>query len=144
MHEWSALRPLEHSLPRAAADKRNVLGFQPTLFTERVFVPRLQPLVFVLRGVVGRHEFGESTAITHRLNDWALLMHMSSPFWVRATFQSWLLCMPAGRICSVWLRNHVHSATDCSWRTSGGGRQHRGRAASDRRCCRYLLVGRLW
>ena len=44
-----------------------------------------------------RHEIGESTAINHRLNVWALL-HMSSPFWVKATFQPWILCVPAGRV----------------------------------------------
>ena len=78
------------------------------VFTVHILVPQSrlfsQPLVFVclfvLCGVVGRHEFGESTAITHRLNDWAVLMHLSSPFWSkqhsnrgqRSCAQSWLLC----------------------------------------------------
>ena len=61
---------------------------------------------FVLRRVVGRHEFEDSTAITRRLNDWALLMLLSSPcLLVKATFQSWLFCVLAS-ICNVLLRSH--------------------------------------
>ena len=71
-------------------------GVEPTrttkVFTERVLVP-LSPLVsrfwclcvwlFVLCGVMGRLVFGESTSNTHLMSDWALLMHLSSPFWSR-------------------------------------------------------------
>ena len=43
----------------------------------------------------------------------------SSPFWLKATFQSRLLYMG---ICSVWLHSHGYSAADCSWCTTGGNR----------------------
>ena len=63
------------------------------------------PLVFVFvrspwceGGLVS----GDSTQSTHRLNDWALLIHLSSPFWSRQ------------RVCSVRVRSDGYSAADCS------------------------------
>ena len=85
---------------------------------------------------MGRFVFGESTPITHLLIDCALMMNLSSPFVVRATFQSWLLCVTGRRGFAAL----GYSAADCSWCTSGGDTLHCGRAAADRRCCRYVLL----
>ena len=83
---------------------------------------------------MGRFVFEESTPNTHLMNDWALLMHLSSPFWhsnrgSSACLQEWL--------CSILVRSHGLSAADCSRCTSGGHRPHRG---GDWRCCRNIRV----
>ena len=94
---------------------------------------------FVLRGVVRRHVFGESTAITHRLNDWALLTHLSSPFWSKQhSSRGSSACLQEGG-CSVCVRGHGYSAADCFW---CGREPHCERAAADRRCCMILLMAR--
>ena len=146
----SDLLPLEFTTPSVSSARGRDLckphgGVQPTrktkVFTERVVVPRLRPFspplvfvcLFVLRGVVERHVFGVSTAITHGLNDWALLMHLSLPLWSsQHSNRGSSACLQEG-ICSVCLRSHGYFAAHCSWCPSGGNRPHRGRAAADRR-----------
>ena len=57
----------------------------------------------------------------------------SWPFssWQHSSRDSGADCLQEG-ICSVWLRCHGYSGVDCSWRSSGGDRPHRGRASADR------------
>ena len=103
------------------------------MFTERVVVPRprlfshlwcLCVWIFVLRSVIGRLVFGESTSITHLLNDWALLMHLSSPFSPRQhSNRGSSACLQEDICCSVRVRSHGFSAADCSREID-----HRGRA----------------
>ena len=52
----------------------HVLAPSPPAFPPLVFV-----CLFVLRDLMGRRVFEEPTAITNKLNDWALLVHLSSP-----------------------------------------------------------------
>ena len=104
--------------------------------------------LFVLRGVMGRLVFGESTPITHLTNDWGLLIHLSSPFWSRQhSNRSSYACLQEG-FCSVWLRSHCYSAAECFRCTSGGNRTIGRRAAEDRvkansyqrRRCRLVVM----
>ena len=89
--------------------------------------------LFFLRGVVGLHEFGESTAITHRLNDWALLMHLSSPFWSR---------QPSDRGSSACIQEGIYSV--CLFCRRLLLVHQRVESTADRRCCRHVLIARLW
>ena len=52
----------------------------------------------------------DSAPMTHRLNDWALLMHLSSPFWSRLHSNRGSSACLQEVICSVWLRSHGYSA----------------------------------
>ena len=86
--------------------------------------------------------WGESTPIAHLLNDWAMLMHLSSPFWSRQHSIRGSSARLQEEGCSVRVRSLGYTAADCllSWCTSGGNRPLRGRAAAGRRCRRYLLM----
>ena len=109
------------------------------MFTERIFVPRLRLFsrfcclgvclffvcLFVLSGVESRHVYGESTPITHWLNDWALLVHLSSPYWSRQHSNRGFFCMLAGEdlqrlswlLCRRWLLvYHLRESTP-TWKS---------------------------
>ena len=94
-------------------------GCSPIAENKRVRRPRpcapFPPgLLFVLRGVVGRHEFVETTAITQRLNVWALLMHLPSRFGSSQHTNRGALLHACGRVPS-----RDFSAAECSWFTVG-------------------------
>ena len=81
----------------------------------------LRHRLFSASGVYVFARVWESTAITHWLNDWALLTHLSSPFWSRQhSNRGSSACLQEG-LCSVCVRSHGFSAADCS-RCLGGNR----------------------
>ena len=71
------------------------------------------------------------------IHDWALLMHLSSPFWSRQHSNGGSsACVQEGFAafgCEVMVSLP---------QTAPG--VPAARAAADRRCCKYLIVGRLW